>query len=666
MIESLEADEKKNDNDVQRKGMEDEKGIFALDLVEPYPIILPYRKFIKNLRIYFPMLVDPELPMLVDPELPMQEPTITDRKRIISHIFEYDDIIYVVGGAGYGKSLFLKSLCVNPDILVDFTEKPQLIIRGDIKRLIRSDGTFRSMEEFLEECFTNNSLKRSSDVFPNFLAKCLEEGRCLVLLDALDEVGNDQRNELHNLIVSYFENTYPKNKVCITSRERGFIPRKNITCFYIRPITFYDVQEYVECFVRLNKFAANEKKRFFEQAKNLVEKGFIRGFLTLSLLLVIYKNEEELPTNKLLLYEKCFEYIATTREKSKRLLKNSSTGEEYDWKILGKFMTDATFMELARLGTPNNKDIPERAINKLMLALYKSRFDGEAECRLATEMFLDFCSDRTEIFIPSSNSNLDYRFFHRSFYEYFYAKYIEMRTRDVDETYQKLMNFDIDSEIFELTITLYERRNPYYLKELVLRVFQYAEAEIRSKEMTYRGIDILVMVMQVVDDKEFIHRFVELFLTEGNTISQLAISVDFGMINAVFMRDAEFTKQQVADNNDVLLTKIKKALFKFLTTQKVCCNEIQKKMKQKEKKIITIDDVKLQKGFSYPRLLIWFSEPYVKMEKFFEKFSDRNYLIGRERIDYHETNRILTFIAKVNALSKKERIQVYNEILMKA
>lgn len=657
LMENSEIVEKENENNVQREGVKNETNIFLHNLD------LFYNSIFENILQYLKYNE-----ILIADEIPVQkpEPTIADRKEIISHIFEYDNIIYVVGGAGYGKSLFLKSLCVNPDILVDFTKKPRLIIRGDIKRLIRSDGTFRPMEEYLEECFTNGSLKRSSSVFPDFLSKCLMEGRCLVLLDALDEVGNDQRNELHNLIVSYFEDTYPENKVCITSRERGFIPRKNITCFYIRPITFYDVQEYVECFIKLNKFATEEKERFFEQAKNLVEKGFIKGFLTLSLLLVIYKNEEELPTNKLLLYEKCFEYIATTREKSKRLLKNSSTGEEYDWKVLGKFMTDATFMELARLGTPNNKDIPERAINGLMLDLYKSRFDSEAECRMATEVFLDFCSDRTEIFVPSSNSNIDYRFFHRSFYEYFYAKYIEMRTRDVDETYQKLLDFDIDSEIFELTITLYERRNPYYLKELVLRVFQYAEEELQSQITTYRGIDILVMVMQVVDDKEFIHRFVELFLTEGDTISKLAISVDFGMINAVFMRDAEFTKQQISCNNDALLTKIKKALIKFLTTQKACCNEIQKKMKQKGQNSTTLDDVKSQKGFSYPRLLIWFSDPYVKMEKFFEKFSDRNYLIGRERIDYRETNRILVFIAKVNALSIKDRIQVYNEILMKA
>lgn len=588
------------------------------------------------------------------------------RKERIKTLFECRNIVYVVGGAGYGKSLFLKNLCVAPEILEGFKERPLLVIRGDIKRLIRSDGTFRPMDEYLEECFTNGSLQCSENIDPAFLKKCLEAGRCLVLLDALDEVGNDQRSELHNLIVSYFENTYPENKVCITSRERGFIPRKNITCFYIRAITSDDVKEYVERFIGLNKFDAGEAVKFIDQAEKLIEKGFVKGFLTLSLLMAIYRNEEELPTNKLLLYEKCFEYIATTREKSKRLLRNSSTGEAYDWNILGKFMTDATFMELAHLGTPNNRDISLRSINELMIGLYGRRFDGETECKLATEMFLQFCADRTEVFIPSPNSNLEYKFFHRSFYEYFYAKYIATHTKSADETFSSLLKFDVDSEIFELIVTLYERSNPNYLREFISYVLQYAEKVSLQGGQESHSFDVFVMVMQPVEDKDFLHRFIELFLKEGDVISQMDLAVDFGMIGTVLMRDQNFFIKKVKENDEFMKKKVENELIRFILTKNKECADILKNVKKKTVSgECSVENIRMVKGFTYTKLSGLCTEPYEMMEYCLKKFTDRKYLIMQRKLSVREIEKALTFSEEVKQLALKDRNYVYNEIMQR-
>lgn len=276
------------------------------------------------------------------------------------------------------------------------------------------------MLEYLSECLTNGSLQSPEELPPDFLRRCIRAGRCLILLDALDEVGNDQRNELHRLVITYFREHGAKNKVCITSRDRGFIPDEKIFCLSIQPIKEKDIREYVDRFIALGKFQESEKERFIRQASSLINRGFVRGFLTLSLLLAIYKNEQELPANKVALYQKCFEYIANIREKNKKLLYNSSTGREYDWEMLAKLMGDATFMELAQLGTPSNRDIPRDAIDDLMTCLYGQRFHSETECREAVEVFLQFCADRTEVFVSSPSSNTEYRFFHRSFYEYFY------------------------------------------------------------------------------------------------------------------------------------------------------------------------------------------------------------------------------------------------------
>ena len=581
----------------------------------------------------------------------------------IGGIFDNDNIVYVVGGAGYGKSLFLKLLSVSPEIINGFDEKPRLIIRGDIKRLIRSDGTFKPMSEFIRECFVNGSLKSENEVKDDFLTKCLKAGRCLVLLDALDEVGNDQRTELHGLIISYFENDYPNNKVCITSRERGFIPFENITCYYITPIEKLHVEEYVDNFIRLGKFSPDEKERFVSQANVLVENGFVKGCLTLSLLLAIYKNEHELPTNKVLLYEKCFEYIATTREKNKKLMLNSSTGEPYDWTVLAKLMNDATFMELSQLGTPNNSDIPEYKVKELMLSLYEQRFEGSTECKMGTEMFLQFCSDRTEIFVPSPHSNLEYRFYHRSFYDYFFAKYIEARTNAVEATYGKLCMFDTGSEVIELLLTLYQRHNPLYLRELVAYAFSKVEnfSNASMGNSFSKRFENLVLMMQVVDENDFIYRFIDLLLNENLEAEDLSVNIEFSIVAGVVKQRKNYLFEQFENNKEIYLNRIKKALVKSIKKNK----DFYELMKKNSKYMsVCLDSVYSRRGYKFQWLLALFPDVKDILFDFFEEFADPKRLVFFRDIDKKTKADIMSFACKVKAMPLKEQERICFAILI--
>lgn len=616
---------------------------------EPIIINIPSLQTRQKLESYFPQLPNGNL---------QAEHSISERWERISSVFEENDVIYVIGGAGYGKSLFLKNLCVNPSILKTFDEKPLLIIRGDIKRLIRPDGRFKAMMEFLEECFVHGSLRSLDEMYSSdFLKLCLKAGRCLILLDALDEVGNDQRSELHHRIISYFRETYPHNKVCITSRERGFIPKRNITCFHIAPITTSDIEEYVDRFIQLRKFDANEKSRFVEQASVLISKEFIKGFLTLSLLVAIYKNEQQLPVNKLQLYQKCFEYMATHRERDKSLIRNSVTGEKYDWIILLRLMSDATFMELARLGAPNNTDIPDDKIKALILSLYQMKFDSEGECHAATEMFLQFCADRTEIFIPSPHSNLEYRFFHRSFYEYFYAKSIDAHTQTVAETYRELRRFDVDSEVFELLLTIYDLSKPLYLRDLVLYAFEQAETLLAvSDTQSARAFDTLLMMMPVIDDKDFIKRLILLLLKEGNRIGKLPLSVNFEAIGAVIKKDISFLTENLYTNQTYLLEIQSWLIHDFLKRESCYRNLLL------ENHLARLDGKK-KNGFAYSALLSLLPKWDSILDDWFVKFSNAKYLLGVKKLRSYQAERLASFAKDLIDIEAGKRLQIYNAML---
>ena len=65
-------------------------------------------------------------------------------------------------------------------------------------------------------------------------------------------------------------------------------------------------------------------------------------------------------------------------------------------------MKDNTFMELANMCLPNNNDVRKDEIKEKLTEIYKTKYVSENETQLAIDQFLQFCSDRTELFVPAS------------------------------------------------------------------------------------------------------------------------------------------------------------------------------------------------------------------------------------------------------------------------
>lgn len=598
--------------------------------------------------------------------------SLDERWQKINTLFDHSNIVYVIGGAGYGKSLFLKNLCVNPQGLTGYQEEPLLIIRGDLKRMIRDNGMVESMYQYLEECFVHTNIQKPDEIAPNFLKRCLKAGRCLILLDALDEVGNDQRNPLHQKVISYFQKTGPSNKICITSRDRGFIPEKQIACFAICPITIQNVGEYVDKFIKLGKFPWDEREQFMEQASSLVEKDFVSGFLTLSLLIAIYKNEQELPANKAELYKTCFEYIANRREKEKKLLRNSDTGEEYDWTILGKLMSEATFMRLACMGTPNNRDIRREQINQMMLDLYENRFSSQAECQDATELFLQFCADRTEVFVPSPSSNSEYRFFHRSFYEYFYANDLMRHSAGPEDIYQKLTAFQVDSELFELLVALYYQKDPEQLRPLLQYAFEQAKAVLQRPVSGGKAFDILVMLMQAADESDFTRQFIEFFMENSDKIAMLPFTASLKLVKEILSKNTAYLEEIYQKRKKIYEKWITRDVALFLLKNEKNYNQL-----LPHRSSFDISTWRLiYSHFQYTFLLELLPDQYSLMAQIFDRLKSSKFIYGILKIhgknfDAHgglktrdnSCDALLTFAGKIRKCSVKEQEKAYALLL---
>lgn len=422
-------------------------------------------------------------------------------------IFQRSNIVYLTGGAGYGKSLFTKKIINDYKDLNIFRGEEYLVICGELKNFYPSGSDSAiSVIEFLRSSIRSNTL---IDVPAEFVEHYLNAGRCVIMLDALDEVDKNKRITLHESVIAYFKTQNPNNKICITSRDRGFIPERNVEVLKIRPLTEEQIDKYVNKIIALGKFEEQDKETFMKQSKVLVDKGFLNSFLVLSLLINIYKAELELPENKLELYQKCFEYIANKREKDK-------TQKEFDWKAISPIMKDNTFIELSRMGLPNNTNIDRRDIKERLLQVYKAKYSSEVDAENAIDEFLKFCSDRTELFVPTIEDK--YKFFHRSFFEYFYSLFIFYRCTNEYEILEELLKFDVDSEVFELTVAMLKQKSEIKYQALIELMFVKADEELTCNKNDYPVFNILILTMQVIDDALYKSKFLDIITQKKSTI----------------------------------------------------------------------------------------------------------------------------------------------------
>lgn len=422
-----------------------------------------------------------------------------------SNIFDLSNIVYLIGGAGYGKSIYLQYLINNYEQLNIKNINDFVVFYCDLKAYYNySDKQPYSIEEFLVDSAIEYTGLTKDKINIEFINYFLNAGRCIILLDALDEVPKHQRNKLHNLITSFFIENNLNNKVCITSRARGFLPKHEIEVYEIAALNKDQIILYLNKMVSLKFFKKEDISMFLQQAEDLKNKNFLNSFLLLSLLVNIFKAEKKLPQTKVDLYRKCFDYMAKDREVSK-----SEFDIKYDWNKISHLMKDSTFIELACLVAPNNANIKEAQIIDRLSCLYEKRFGCYTEAENAAEKFLSFCSERTELFVPASEEKT-YKFFHRSFFEYFYSKYICTTFYTSSKIYKEFQKFDIDTEIYELTVSMIKNDKEELYQDLVEYFFKKAEESLLKEN--YKDINILLSILQTVDEQFYKIKFAQLFI----------------------------------------------------------------------------------------------------------------------------------------------------------
>jgi hypothetical protein len=423
------------------------------------------------------------------------------------HIFDFERVVYIVGGAGYGKSLFLRNIALNSNQMFLIGQEERLVIYGDLKNFIDHDGNIKPVIQFFRESMVSMSGMNHADFSDEFIQYYLDSGLCIILLDALDEVKEDKRNDVHLTVLSFLSCHNPNNKICITSRDRGFI-KMNDDCFlyYIQPLSLAQIRLYIDNIINLRKFDPSDKIDFMKRTKPLIEKGFLRSFLILSLLVRIYKAERALPDNKLDLYHKCFDYISYTREVEEKKSIN------YNWERVSPLMNEDTFTRLAQLCAPYNNEVDASTVKEALIKANVKTFETPAVLNNAVNEFLRFCANRTELFVPGENEDT-FKFFHRSFLDYFYALYIFKYVNAVTEIHFELGVFGFDSEVFELLLSLLKNKKRMTYDSLVEYVIKLSKDDLETSKPQFKPLYMLIAFMREITEKYYESEFLKLIIS---------------------------------------------------------------------------------------------------------------------------------------------------------
>lgn len=343
----------------------------------------------------------------------------------------------VLAGPGSGKTTLLRWLAVcaarGPLELIrqlGIGERllPVIASIGRLAELRADIGGHASVIDVLARHFQDRSLGSDSDLGA-FLQRELEAGRCLVLLDGLDEVVPEQRKPAAAWLEA-FAARFPRNRFVATSRQRGYstFALPGAAELLLLPFTHTQVSRFVTTFHRAYARwetgaddpagAAQGAERFLAALRgNPRLSGLARNPFLLSALALIHRAEGQIPRHRVQAYAMMARTLCETWGAARRLVageaKRDVLYEEEGLPILGELALKM------HEHWPTGAAPKDFIVRTLGAALHRTRGLPADEATRVAEDFLVRASEAAQILVESGPSQ--WGFFHLTFQEFFAA-----------------------------------------------------------------------------------------------------------------------------------------------------------------------------------------------------------------------------------------------------
>ncbi|RCJ42405.1 hypothetical protein A6770_34885 [Nostoc minutum NIES-26] len=311
--------------------------------------------------------------------------------------------LMILGKPGAGKTTFLKYLAIH--FPIEESKEKIIPVFIPLRDMFDYDGKFNLLDAVIQE-FTN-CIPNSE----NTVLKLLQRGRCLILLDGLDEIKVD--NNIYRQIDQLTEQ-FPDNRFIITCRSAA--------CDYVFN-TFTEVEiadferEEIETFAR-NWFQARGEQnicdRFLEKLEeNQQVKELATNPLLLTILSLTFEDNYDFSSNRYGLYADAVDTLLRRWDASRRIERQPNIHLSRQRKI-------NMFSEIAYEGLSHKppKFLWQQWELQDQIAKFLENFNFEID----TQEILKLIEANYGLLIQQAKGI--YSFSHLTFQEYFAAEYI--------------------------------------------------------------------------------------------------------------------------------------------------------------------------------------------------------------------------------------------------
>lgn len=367
--------------------------------------------------------------------------------------------VVVLGDPGAGKSTFAAKLA--HDIAGDRVSglegmAPFLLIVRNLLDAIREG---RALVEVLESVAANPYNVRPPADAVEYL---LLNGLAVVIIDGVDEFGDQAARQRLGELVEGFAHLYPTVNVVVTSREVGYLDApldsELFSQYSIVPFGDEQIRAYTENWFGLDaQSPASERDELVTSflAESAGLNDLRRNPLMLSLLCSLYSSKHYIPRHRTEIYEQCAEMLFERWDSHRGIaipMRFASSMRSAITRLAWMMFTEAGQGQVSR------QRITEFLIDYMM----EERFDLREDAAAAVEEFLDFCAGRAWVLAKAGTERHRpvYGFTHRTFLEYFAAVQLVRMGPSASEVWERLRPHVADASwrvVAQLAVQLLDR-----------------------------------------------------------------------------------------------------------------------------------------------------------------------------------------------------------------
>ncbi|WP_316840053.1 SMEK domain-containing protein [Pedobacter gandavensis] len=407
-------------------------------------------------------------------------------------LYDGSENLVVLGDPGAGKSSMIKySICKILEEDETIFSSPniynQLPLRIELHKYNSAKATriitlSRYMENLLAEEYqtyiSSGNLEYLFKFFP-----------IMVFFDGLDEIFDvHERLQVRNDIENFLK-SYPNIKGIVTSRFESYqevsMNSKQFRTVVVKDFDETQVMEYVNKWYSLQEENADIRKdeiaHCLEQLKG-VDSELKHNPLLLSLILILYRSDREIPTSKLKIYEGCTYTIVDSRDtKEKKLTAPIQPRNKIS------IFSALAFWQFNQKGTDQNLTFSKVESFVKQYLIKNEEYDSEFQAKQAAQDFLSFAKTRSIY--------LENKFTHKTFLEYFASYFI------YSNIFNKINKQDVFKELLDENIGLSSWA--VVLELLICKIDeQMIDAEIIDNiienQIDQNGTDALLFFLQII------------------------------------------------------------------------------------------------------------------------------------------------------------------------